>query len=39
VWIRDGALLDEDSLELVAKHAGGAGKRVWIERVGTKDPA
>ncbi len=38
VWIRDGALLDEDALELVAKHAATAGKRVWIERVGTKDP-
>lgn len=38
VWIHDGALLDEDSLELVAKHAEKAGKRVWIERVGTKDP-
>lgn len=38
VWIRDGALLDEDALELVAKHAAAAGKRVWIERVGTKDP-
>jgi len=38
VWIRDGALLDDDALELVAKHAAAAGKRVWIERVGTKDP-
>ncbi len=38
VWIRDGALLDDDSLELVAKHAIAAGKRIWIERVGTKDP-
>lgn len=38
VWIRDGALLDEDALELVAKHAAAAGKRVWIERVGTRDP-
>lgn len=38
VWIHDGALLDEESLELVAKHAAAAGKRVWIERVGTKDP-
>lgn len=38
VWIRDGALLDEDALELVAKHAAKAGKRCWIERVGTRDP-
>lgn len=38
VWIRDGALLDEEHLELVAKQAAAAGKRVWIERVGTRDP-
>lgn len=38
VWIRDGALLDDESLELVASSAAAAGKRVWIERVGTKDP-
>jgi sulfur carrier protein ThiS len=38
VWIRDAALLDDDALELVAKHAAAAGKRVWLERVGTKDP-
>lgn len=38
VWIRDGALLDDDSLDLVAKHAAAAGCRVWVERVGTRDP-
>lgn len=38
VWIRDGALLDDDSLALVASQAETAGKRVWIERVGTRDP-
>lgn len=38
VWIRDGALLDEESLELVAKYAEQHGKRVWVERVGTRDP-
>lgn len=38
VWIRDGALLDDESLELVARHAAAAGKRVWIERVGERDP-
>lgn len=37
VWIRDGALLDEDSLKLVDAHAKKTGQRVWIERVGTKD--
>ncbi len=38
VWIRDGALLDEESLELVATQAIAAGKRPWIELVGTKEP-
>lgn len=37
VWIRDGALLDEDSLAAVIEHARAAGVRVWIERVGTRD--
>lgn len=38
VWIRDGALLDDESLELVAKQALAAGKRPWIERVSDRDP-
>lgn len=38
IWIRDGALLDEDSLELLAELADKAGKRLWIERVGDRDP-
>lgn len=38
VWIRDGALLDEETLALVAAQAAAAGKRPWIERVGTSDP-
>ncbi len=38
VWIRDAALLDDDSLDLVAKQAAAAGRRVWLERVGTRDP-
>ena len=33
--IRDGSLLDDDSLALVAKLVGEAGGQVWIERVGT----
>jgi DNA repair exonuclease SbcCD ATPase subunit len=37
VWIKDGAVLDDEALELVAKLAEAAGKRVWCERVGTKD--
>lgn len=38
VWVRDGALLDEDSLGAVAELAEEMGVRVWIERVGTADP-
>jgi len=38
VWIRDGALLDDDALMLVADQAAASGKRIWIERVGTRDP-
>lgn len=38
VWVRDAALLDDDSLALVAEQAAAAGKRVWLERVGTRDP-
>lgn len=38
VWMRDAALLDDESIELVAKHAAAAGVRLWLERVGTLDP-
>jgi DNA repair exonuclease SbcCD ATPase subunit len=38
IWIRDGALLDDDSLQLLAEHAEKAGKRCWVERVGDRDP-
>lgn len=37
IWIRDGALLDDTSLALVAEHARAAGVRVWVERVGARD--
>ncbi|TXH41048.1 MAG: hypothetical protein E6Q97_38590 [Desulfurellales bacterium] len=37
IWVRDAALLDEESVQLVATHAATAGKRVWLERVGTSD--
>lgn len=37
VWIRDGALLDDESLALVKAHAKSTGNCVWIERVGTAD--
>lgn len=38
VWIRDGALLDDDSLKAVVDQAIASGVRVWIERVGDRDP-
>ncbi len=38
VWIRDGALLDDESLAMVEAHVKATGHRAWIERVGTKDP-
>lgn len=38
VWIRDGALLDDDSLAELAREAEAAGVRCWIERVGDRDP-
>jgi DNA repair exonuclease SbcCD ATPase subunit len=38
IWIRDGALLDDDSLRAVAEQAAITGIRVWIERVGDRDP-
>ncbi len=37
VWVRDGALLDEDSLAAIEQLAAAAGARCWIERVGTSD--
>lgn len=33
VWVRDGAILDEDSLAALEKFAAAAGKRVWVEMV------
>ncbi len=38
VFLRDGALLDDDFLAMVAAQAAAAGKQLWVERVGTKDP-
>lgn len=37
VWIRDAAVLDDDAVAAVAELAERAGKRVWLERVGTRD--
>lgn len=38
VWVRDGSLLDDDSLQTLAREAAAAGVRVWVERVGDRDP-
>lgn len=38
VWVRDGALLDDESLLALERQAAAAGVRVWVERVGTRDP-
>ena len=38
VWVKDGSLLDEESLAALAETAAAAGKRCWVERVGTRDP-
>lgn len=35
--VRDGSLLDEDSLKLVAEMATAKDAQVWVERVGTHD--
>lgn len=37
--IRDGSLLDDDSLRMVAEMAAEHDAQVWIERVGDKDPS
>ena len=36
VLIRDGSLLDDDAMEIVADMAEASGFQVWIERVGTE---
>lgn len=38
VWIRDAAVLDDDAISMIAEQAAAAGKRPWLERVGTRDP-
>jgi chromosome segregation ATPase len=38
VLIRDGSVLDEDNLRLLAELAEAAGLQCWVERVGGKDP-
>jgi DNA repair exonuclease SbcCD ATPase subunit len=38
ILIRDGSLLDTDSMKMVSEMATKAGAQVWIERVGVGDP-
>jgi len=38
IWVKDGSLLDDRSLELIRTFAEEKGYRVWLERVGNKDP-
>lgn len=38
IWIRDGSLFDDQSLEQVVAIAAASGRRLWIERVGARDP-
>jgi len=38
VWIRDGAIISEQSLAEIGQMARAAGIRVWVERVETRDP-
>lgn len=33
VWVRDGAILDEDMLAALGQFAAGAGKRIWVEMI------
>lgn len=38
VWMRDAALLDDDTLATVVEQCAAAGKRPWLELVRTSDP-
>ena len=37
IWIKDGSLLDENSLKTVNDFASGEGLKIWVERVGKAD--
>lgn len=37
VWVRDGSLLDDASLEILRQSGEANGCRVWVERVGERD--
>lgn len=38
IWVRDGAVLDDESLAALEQQAAATGHRLWIERVGSRDP-
>lgn len=38
VWVRDGSLLDDAALDTLRELADAADCRIWIERVGERDP-
>lgn len=38
VWVRDGALLDDDGIEIVREVAAAQDCRVWLEIVGEEEP-
>lgn len=38
IWIKDAAVLEDEAIEAIGQLAADSGKRVWIERVGTRDP-
>ncbi len=38
ILIRDASLIDDEMMDLVGELAEKAGKRCWLERVGTRDP-
>jgi len=38
IWVRDGALLDEDGIEIVREVAAAQDCRVWLEVVGEDEP-
>jgi DNA repair exonuclease SbcCD ATPase subunit len=38
VWVRDGSLLDDQAIETLRELAVASGCRIWIERVGERDP-
>ena len=38
IWVRDGALLDDEMLAAAVEHAAASNKRLWVEVISTSDP-